>query len=365
MNTTDVPSFRDLGFDSNKYIELQKKKILQRLKKVNNGKLYLEIGGKLFKDSHACRVLPGFQLDTKTKILQNLEIPFDIVYCLIYEDIIKNRQINNQKEDYTESAIRIIKKIEKIFGIKPYIAINNIPKQINPLFLHSKEKLEKTGNKVFLRYHIKGYPNNTHKILSSEGYGKDDEIPSKNKLIVVTGAASNSGKMSTCFGMIYFDYLNGLNSGYAKYETFPVWNLPLEHPINLAYEAATADIGDKNIIDKYHFKKYKQISVNYNRDIEAFVILKKLASELLPSNNILNSYLSPTDMGINHVKESIINDEIVSIAALNEIKRRKNWYQEIIDNGLGKQEWVSTCQKLEKKALKYINSKKYNPNLPL
>jgi len=365
MNTTDVPVFENLGFDSERYIELQKNEILERLTRVNNGKLYLEIGGKLLEDPHASRVLPGFYLDTKIKILQRLETPFDIVYCLIYGDILKNRQLNNQKEGYIESAINTIKKLQDIFGVKPYIVINNIQDENNPLLLEAKQKLESISDHVYLRYHIEGYPNDTQRILSNDGYGKDEEIPVQNKLVIVTGAASNSGKMSTCFGMIYFDHLRGLNSGYAKYETFPVWNLPLEHPINLAYEAATADIGDKNIIDEYHQNEYNEVSVNYNRDIDAFVILKKLASDLLPPDNMLNNYKSPTDMGMNHVKEAITNDEIICVASLNEIQRREAWYQEVIDNGFGEDSWVTACQELEKKALEYIQSKGYNPTLHL
>jgi len=365
MNTTEVPFFENLGFDSKRYIELQKRDILERLGKVKNGKLYLEIGGKLLEDPHAARILPGFQLDTKTKILQRIETPFDIVYCLIYGDILKNRQLNNQQEEYIDSAIKTIQRIEKLFGIKPYIVINNIMDEKDTRFIQGKEKLETICNHVYLRYHIDGYPNDTQRILSSDGYGKDEKIPVHNKLIVVTGAASNSGKMSTCFGMIYFDSLNGLNSGYAKYETFPVWNLPLEHPINLAYEAATADIGDKNIIDEYHMQEYNEVSVNYNRDIDAFVILKKLALDLLPPDNMLNNYKSPTDMGINHVKESITNDEIVSVASLQEIQRRKDWYQEMINHGFGEDSWIRTCQQLESKAMEYIESKGYNPTLHL
>jgi len=365
MNTTDVPVFENLGFDSERYIELQKNEILERLGKVKNGKLYVEIGGKLLEDPHASRVLPGFYLDTKIKILQKLETPFDIVYCLIYGDILKNRQLNNQREEYIDTAINTIKKLQDIFGVKPYIVINNIQEENNPLFVEAKKKLESISDHVYLRYHIDGYPNDTQRILSNDGYGKDEEIPVQNKLVIVTGAASNSGKMSTCFGMIYFDHLRGLNSGYAKYETFPVWNLPLEHPINLAYEAATADIGDKNIIDEYHRKEYNEVSVNYNRDIDAFVILKKLALDLLPPDNMLNNYKSPTDMGINHVKESITNDEIVCVASLNEIQRRESWYQEVIDNGYGEDSWVTACQELEKKALAYIKAKGYNPTLHL
>lgn len=365
MNTTEVPLFEKLGFDSERYIELQKRDILKRLSKVNNGKLYLEVGGKLLEDPHAARVLPGFQLDIKTKILQRLDMPFDIVYCLIYGDILKNRQLNNQQEEYIDSAIKTIQKMEKLFGVKPYVVINNITDEKDLRFVQGKEKLEAICKHIYLRYHIDGYPSDTQKILSSDGYGKDEEIPVKNKLIIVTGAASNSGKMSTCFGMIYFDHLRGLNSGYAKYETFPVWNLPLEHPVNLAYEAATADIGDRNIIDEYHLKEYNEVSVNYNRDIDAFVILKKLASDLLPTENMLNNYKSPTDMGINHVKESITSDEIVCIASLQEIQRRKNWYQQVIDHGLGENSWVSACQELENKALEYIQSKRYNPTLHL
>lgn len=183
---------------------------------------------------------------------------------------------------------------------------------------------------VFQRFLMDGYPHDTAKVLSADGYGKDEYIPVSKKLVIVTGAASNSGKMSTCLGQIYHEYMNNTDSGYAKYETFPIWNLPLEHPINLAYEAATIDIGDYNMYDPFHEKAYGIKSLNYNRDVEAFEIVKKLADSFLPDSNPTRKYLSPTDMGINMAGFAISNDENCCKASIEEIERRKDRYAQVV-----------------------------------
>jgi uncharacterized protein (UPF0371 family) len=365
MNTQDVPQFKSVGFDSNAYASLQKEDIRKRIRAVGNSTLYLEIGGKLFHDPHAARVLPGFKPDIKVDILKDIAEPFDIVFCINYSDILSNRQLYNHSTNYIEESLRLANQLMVTFGIRPHIAVNKIKDDNNPQLAEAIKIFHENNFDISKRYYIEGYPEDSKKILGEAGYGKDEYIPIKNKLVIVTGSASNSGKMSTCLGQIYHEAKRGLNSGYAKYETFPIWNLPLEHPINLAYEAATADIGDHNVIDIYHEKAYQQTSVNYNRDADAFRILKGLTKDILPSNNLIQLYKSPTDMGINNAGFAIINDELVSVASYVEIIRRKHWYQELVNENLGEKAWVKVCEELEKEALQYLRDHDYNPGLDI
>lgn len=363
MNTNETIQYTSLGFDNDKYIQLQSNAILERIEKFPNGRLYLEIGGKLISDPHASRVLPGFKEDNKVKILKNLNIPFEILFCLNYEDILSNRQLSNHSQEYIKSSYKIIRDIQDIFGIKPKIVINRIKDKYNPILLDAIDLLKVNEFEVHKRYYIEGYPNETERVLSKDGYGKDEYIPVKTPLVIVTGSASNSGKMSTCLGQIYVENsIYNINSGYAKYETFPIWNLDLKHPINLAYEAATADIGDTNVLDTYHMNEYGIKSVNYNRDVDAFRIIKLLTKEFLKETNYVTKYKSPTDMGINTAGECILDDEIVCIASLEEIRRRRDWYQELVDQNVGKNTWVYTCEELERDALKYIKEHEYITN---
>lgn len=356
MNTYDAPVFKKLGFDNAKYKRLQVEEILRRLNLVSTGHLYLEIGGKLLSDPHAARVLPGFDPKIKIDILKNLNVPFDIVFCMNYADILNNRQLNNQKEDYLKTSLNITQQIKDTFGITPQICINNVKKEEGKnkeILASAVQEISLQTPNISFRYYIDHYPDDVQHILSPEGFGKDDHILFKNKLIIVTGAASNSGKLSTCLGMVYNDSLEKMNSEYAKYETFPIWNLPLKHPVNLAYEAATADIGDRNVIDMYHQKAYGKVAVNYNRDEQAFRVLQKLMT---------TQYQSPTDMGISNAGFAITNDEVVCVAALQEIQRRKEWYKEIDNRQTA---WIKTCEELEVDAIKYIQAQGYNPNLQL
>lgn len=352
MNTYDVPVFKKTGFDNPLYKRLQTEEILKRLNGISSGHLYLEIGGKLLSDPHAARVLPGFNPKVKIDILNNLNVPFDIIFCINYYDILGNRQLNNRQQEYVEASLKLYTQIQQTFNVIPKVCINNINRDDTdnrPLYEKALQEIRAYSPTIYQRYYIDNYPEDTNRILSPEGFGKDDKIEVENKLVIVTGSASNSGKMSTCLGMVYMDSQSGMNSGYAKYETFPIWNLPLEHPVNLAYEAATADIGDKNVIDIYN----KVPSVNYNRDIEAFRVLKKLSN--------LN-YKSPTEMGISNAGFAITNDEVVCIAALEEIRRRKQWYKEIYNH---QQTWIKVCEELELDALKYIKTKNYDPHLQI
>lgn len=366
MNTSEVPQFNKFGFDNSKYIQLQSEAILERIEKFPKGRLYLEIGGKLISDPHASRVLPGFESDNKVQIIKNIGLDFEILFCIDYEDILQNRQLSNRSTDYVLESLKIVNGLKETFGIKPKVVINKIKDDRDPLLLDAIDVLRVNGYDVYHRYYIDGYPENTEKILSDRGYGRDNYIPLTAPLVIVTGSASNSGKMSTCLGQMYMDNSrHGINSGYAKYETFPIWNLELKHPVNLAYEAATADIGDRNVLDTYHIRAYGQKSVNYNRDVQAFSIIKRLTEGFLPKDNFVTSYQSPTDMGINMAGFAITDDEVVAIAGLEEIRRRKDWYQELVDNSTGQGSWIKACEGLEREAMKFIKDLGYDSNLTL
>lgn len=363
ISQSETLSYQQSGFDSNKYLELQKKGILDRIEKFKNGRLYLEIGGKFLFDPHASRVLPGFEPASKREIFGSLKDIAELIFCVDQRDIVENRQLSNVEEIYADASLRMAKEMEESIGIHPRIVINMCKPEPQPAVENFIKKAKAHNFTTYKRYFIKGYPKDTQKVLSPEGFGKDDDILLEKNLILVTGAASNSGKMSTCLGQIYLDHQRGEKSGYAKFETFPIWNLPLKHPINLAYEAATADIGDYNVIDPFHEKAYGIESVNYNRDVDAFQLLKNLINEFVDKENYMHEYKSPTDMGINKAGFAITNDEIISVASLREIGRRKEWYQEIIEHGEGEQNWIKTCEELEETAMKYIKEKGYNPNL--
>ncbi|HMT01089.1 MAG TPA: DUF1846 family protein [Candidatus Absconditabacterales bacterium] len=363
MKSTDTMDYKVAGFDAKKYFELQKGAIEERISHFN-GRLYLEIGGKFMRDSHASRVLPGFDPHAKKNIFESLRDVAEMIFCVNYEDILSNRQLSNSDINYGEYALQMILEVQKNIGFTPFVVIN---KSVRDDTEHNQKKIDhfiglmkSIGLQVFKRYKMAGYPDNTEIILSNDGFGKDDYIPVSKNLVLVSGAASNSGKMGVCLGQMYRDFHKGFNSGYAKYETFPIWNLPVEHPINLAYEAATVDIGDYNCLDTYHLKAYNEQSVNYNRDVEAFELLKKISDAFVASDNFVRTYQSPTDMGINRAGFAVTNDEICSIASLREILRRKERYQEIISRGDGDKAWLDACDKIYAKALDYCKSKGYD-----
>lgn len=338
------------AFDALKYIALQKEKILERINQFPNGKLYFEIGGKFLYDGHAERVLPGFDPESKLKILQSFNKDFDIIFCVNSPDI-HNKRIWKHGESYQTSALNKLAMIKNKGLPDPKIVIN--------LYREEGEtqefikKLHQMGYEIFLRYFIEGYPENVDKVLSPEGYGRDQYVSTSSNFVIVISLGSNSGKMSTCLGQIYHDKLKGLDSGYAKYETFPIWNLPLDHPVNLAYEAATADIGDVNLYDPYHLSAYGIKAVNYNRDIEAFPILKQIINRITSDQNYMRKYNSPTDMGINCAKDGIIDESVAVAAATEEIKRRIVRYKEEFQAGTGQAEWIEKCEKLLEEATKY------------
>ena len=361
MNSNEVGIIKTNGFDGRKYIELQKAKIYERIDKFNKGKLYLEIGGKFLHDPHAARVLPGYDVDSKQHILGGFKNIADIIFCVNAKAIQSNQQLENTDTDYIDVVETRLEEIETKLQIKPIITINLIDGDVSK---HEKvmkfsQHLKNNGYTVLHRYLIPGYPNNVDTILSDDGYGKDDFHHSKKNLIIVVGATANSGKMSTALGQIFHDRKHGLHSGYAKFETFPIWSLPIDHPVNLAYEAATADIGDYNVVDPFHLKAYNKVATNYNRDVEAFPILQKIIKELVDAENPMHAYKSPTDMGVNTAGFAITSDHAVCLAALAEIKRRTQWYQEMVGRGEGKQEWVEKCELLYSKAERYIRMRRY------
>lgn len=354
ITSTQVPSFDTLGFDGPKYIRMQMQAIEDRLAQFS-GRMYLEIGGKFLYDPHAARVLPGFDPASKKDIFASFAEVAEVLFCVNAHDIANNRQLTSTGEDYVSTVLTMINDIQTQTSMKPHVVINNMDPYASPASVMDFEKsLQKQGYKVWERYLIDGYPDDVDTVLSEDGFGQDDHIPLTKELILVTGAASNSGKLSTCLGQIYQDELIGIESGYAKYETFPVWNFSIDHPVNLAYEAATADIGDYNMLDHYHQEAYSIESVNYNRDVEAFELLQKLADEFVSPSNAIRSYKSPTDMGINTVGSAIMDDSLVCLACLEEIERRKYWY---IDMGL--QDAAKKCEELLAKAKEYCQSKSY------
>lgn len=303
------------GFDPNLYMELQTKYIRERIQRFDN-KLYLEFGGKLFDDLHAARVLPGFESDAKIKLLLELKDETEIIFAIAAPAIEKNKIRADVGMTYDMDLLRLIGSISRL-GIQiNSVVITQYSDQVSAQLF--KNKLESRGIRTYLHRLTKGYPTDVETILSAEGYGANPYIETTKPLVVVTAPGPGSGKLATCLAQIYHEQQRGVTAGYAKFETFPIWNLPLKHPVNLAYEAATADLHDVNSIDPYHLEKYGVITVNYNRDIEAFPVVKTVLNRVLGED----VYFSPTDMGVNMAGNAIIDDEAVRAAAGQEIIRR-------------------------------------------
>ena len=303
-----------LGYDNKKYIKLQSQNIKKRVAKFN--KLYLEFGGKLFDDNHASRVLPGFEPDSKIKMLLNLKDRVEMVLVISADHIEKNKIRSDSGITYSLELLRLIDAFQAVDLNIGGVVITHFNKQEEAIKL--RKKLEKSKIKVAYHYTIENYPNNVDNILSDNGFGKNEYLETTKEIVVVTAPGPGSGKMATCLSQMYHDNKHGLKSGYAKFETFPIWNLPLNHPVNLAYEAATADLSDVNMIDPFHLEAYNEIAVNYNRDVEVFPVLNDLLIKIMGKQ----IYKSPTDMGVNMVGNCISDDEICSNAAKEEIIRR-------------------------------------------
>lgn len=340
------------AFDSEKYFLLQKSAIEERLRKFSGGKLYLEIGGKLLYDGHAERVLPGFDPRVKVKILREFQNSIEVLFCVNGNDLKFDRPLKTDYVSYQTHVFGLLQDYESVLHIKPTVVITLLDRtSIDDRVKNFINLAQIKGFKIYRKYKIEGYPENIDMIISSKGYGFDEYAETSRPLIIVTGPASNSGKLSTCLSQIYQDSKKNINSGYAKYELFPIWDLPLEHPVNLAYEAATADIGDYNEWDEAHFQNYGIRSVNYNRDIEAFKILQNLAIKFAKRNNYMNKYKSPTDMGINNASKAIIDDKEISYAAVREIAKRLDDYEKLLEMGRGQIAWVQRCKKVLIRAL--------------
>ncbi len=303
------------GFDNEKYIKLQSQHIMERIQKFGD-KLYLEFGGKLFDDYHASRVLPGFAPDSKLRMLMQLSDQAEIVIVISANHIEKNKVRGDLGITYDMDVLRLKDAFEARGLYFGSVVITHYEGQHSAVSF--KNKLEKMGIRVYLHYPIPGYPSNIPLIVSDDGYGKNDYIETTRPLVVITAPGPGSGKMATCLSQLYHDHKRGVKAGYAKYETFPIWNVPLKHPINLAYEAATADLDDINMIDPFHMEAYGETTVNYNRDIEIFPVLNAIFEEIYGEN----PYKSPTDMGVNMAGNCIIDDEACRQASNMEILRR-------------------------------------------
>ena len=316
-----------IGFDNDKYLAMQSAHIRERIAQFDN-KLYLEFGGKLFDDYHASRVLPGFQPDSKLQMLLQLKEQAEVVIVISAEDIVANKMRGDYGITYDVDVLRLIDAFQ---GVGLFVGSVCVTKYTDaPEVTAFEQKLNGLGIRTFRHYKIPGYPNDVARIVSDEGYGKNDYIETQRPLVVITAPGPGSGKMATCLSQLYHEHKRGVKAGYAKFETFPIWNLPLKHPVNLAYEAATADLNDVNMIDPFHLEAYGVTTVNYNRDIEIFPVVNAMF-ELIAGKS---PYKSPTDMGVNMAGNCIVDDEACREASRNEIIRR--YFKALCDQKTGK-----------------------------
>ena len=340
-----------IAFDNDKYLQTQSQHIRQRIAQFG-GKLYLEFGGKLYDDNHAARVLPGFQPDSKLRMLLQLKEQVEMVIAINAADIDKNKVRGDLGITYDRDVIRLI-DIFRGFGL--YVSSVVLTRfNDQPAAKAFQSRLEGLGVKVYHHYAIEGYPSNISHIVSDDGYGRNDFIETTRELVVVTAPGPGSGKLATCMSQLYHEHKRGIQAGYAKFETFPVWNLPLNHPVNLAYEAATADLSDVNMIDPFHLDAYGVTTVNYNRDVEAFPVLIAMFEKILGEC----PYKSPTDMGVNMVGNCVVDDEAARDASRQEIIRR--YYSALCDQkqGKGSDDTVLKLELLMKKAAVDITTRK-------
>ena len=332
-----------LGYDNDKYLQLQSQHIRERLATFG-GKLYLEFGGKLYDDYHASRVLPGFEPDSKLQMLLQLKDQVEMVITINAADIEKNKVRGDLGITYDSDVIRLIDVFRSLGLYVSSVVLTRFNEQATAKAFQAR--LEGMGVRVYRHYAIEGYPSNIAHIVSDDGYGRNEFIETTRELVVVTAPGPGSGKLATCLSQLYHEHKRGVQAGYAKFETFPIWNLPLNHPVNLAYEAATADLNDVNMIDPFHLDAYGVTTVNYNRDVEAFPVLVAMFEKILGQC----PYKSPTDMGVNMVGNCITDDEVVRSASRQEIVRR--YYSALCDHKQGKasEETIRKLELLMKKA---------------
>ncbi|NLT58766.1 MAG: DUF1846 domain-containing protein [Clostridiales bacterium] len=316
-----------IGFDNALYIQKQSAQILSRIAEFG-GKLYLEFGGKLFDDYHASRVLPGFQPSSKIHMLKQLREQVEIILAISADHIEKNKRRGDLGITYDQEVLRLIDAFQSLDFTVGSVCITKFDGQQTAL--NFQERLRKLGVAVYRHYPIEGYPANLPYIVSEEGFGKNDYIETQKPLVVVTAPGPSSGKMATCLSQLYHEHRRGISAGYAKFETFPVWNLPIKHPVNLAYEAATVDLRDVNMIDPFHLEAYGEVGVNYNRDVEIFPVLSAMFERIFGAS----PYKSPTDMGVNMAGYCIVDDAVCQEASLQEILRR--YYRTRFDIKVGR-----------------------------
>ncbi|MDE5843479.1 MAG: DUF1846 domain-containing protein [Muribaculaceae bacterium] len=331
------------GFDNDKYLKIQSEHIKERIAQFGN-KLYLELGGKLFDDHHASRVLPGFQPDSKLRMFSKLKDQAEIVIAISALDIERNKVRSDLGITYDEDVLRLREEFcNRGFYVGSVVVTHYNGQRSADAF---RQRLERLGIKVYYHYIIEGYPTNVDLIASDEGFGKDDYIETSRPLVIVTAPGPGSGKMAVCLSQLYNEHKRGVTAGYAKFETFPVWNLPLKHPVNIAYEAATADLNDVNMIDPFHLEAYGKTAINYNRDIEIFPVLNALFEGIYGEN----PYKSPTDMGVNMVGFCISDNDICCNASRQEIIRRYFAALNQLAKGIGSDDEVNKISLLFKQA---------------
>jgi len=330
-----------IGFDTKKYLVAQEKAILERLNKTK--KLYLEFGGKLLFDAHASRVLPGYDPQAKLLLLKRLKKDLEILVCVSAKELQRRKFHPDFNLDYEEFTLKILGELKNNQLLVTAVVINRFEGE--RAALDFEKRLKRLGFKTYKRREIPTYPTDIDLIASKRGFGADPFVKTSKPIVLVTAPSPNSGKMSTCLGQLYHEYQRGTKASYAKFETFPVWDLPLNHPVNVAYEAATADLGDFNLIDPFHLETYGTTAVNYNRDVEAFPILQKILKKIMKED----VYFSPTDMGVNCISKGIIDDKAVRNAACQEVIFRFFRYQEEIKRGLSNLEAIKRVEVLMKK----------------
>ncbi len=314
---------RPVGFDREKYVELQSHHIHARRQQIG-GKLYLEMGGKLFDDLHASRVLPGFTPDNKIAMLERLKDELEILICINAKDLQRQKVRADLGIPYEDDVLRLVDVFRERGFLVEHVVLTQL-EESNHIAHAFRDRLERLGLKVARHGVIPGYPQDTRRIVSEQGFGANEYSETSRDVVVVTAPGPGSGKLATCLSQVYHDHARGIAAGYAKFETFPIWNLPLEHPVNLAYEAATADLDDVNLIDPYHLAAYGQQVTSYNRDVEVFPLMKTLLEELTGSS----PYASPTDMGVNLAGDCIVDDAVCREASRQEIIRR--YYKALVD----------------------------------
>jgi uncharacterized protein (UPF0371 family) len=336
---------KKICFDNNKYLEEQTKEILARVKRFDN-KLYLEFGGKICFDYHAARVLPGYDPNVKMRLLEKLKDHAEIIISVYAKDIEQGRVRGDFGITYDLATLKLIDDLRAWNLDITSVVLTRFDNE--PSAVKFQRKLERLGVKVYRHYRIEGYPLDVEKIVSPEGYGRNEYIQTKKPIVIVTAPGPGSGKLSICLSQLYHDHKRSINSGYAKFETFPIWNLPLRHPVNIAYEAATVDLADFNLVDPHHLKTYGKEMINYNRDVEAFPILKNIIHKITNSKD--SYYNSPTDMGVNRAGFGIIDDECAKAAAKQEIIRRFFRHNLEFAIGIGTKEEFERARSIMEKA---------------